>query len=256
MTDMSGAPLDEDVRALVESTRAAPVVPADSRARVLARVELAVFPPGGGGGGGGVDSGRHWGHGAVSSQAGWVRRALPLAASFILGGVVGAAAMRGSMRPPARAVSAGMPHDAPNLEEVIEPSASNARASTTETPALVTPTSPVGPPAPLHAHEARGAPSPVLQTGLAAERALLDTARGALEREEGAAALAATSEHERRFPDGILAQEREAMAVRALAMLGRMDEARARADRFHARFPGSALIPALESSIGSASKSK
>jgi hypothetical protein len=89
-----------------------------------------------------------------------------------------------------------------------------------------------------------------VQSGLAAERALLDVARGAIERQDGAAALAATREHERRFPSGMLVQEREAMAVRALVLLGRRDEARARTDRFRARFPGSVLMPALESQVG------
>jgi hypothetical protein len=53
------------------------------------------------------------------------------------------------------------------------------------------------------------------------------------------------TEHERRYPNGLLVQEREVMAVRALALLGRSEEAHARADRFRSRFPSSLLLPAL-----------
>ena len=85
---------------------------------------------------------------------------------------------------------------------------------------------------------------------LADERSLLDLARGAVEREDGAAALAATAEHARKYPGGVLGQEREAIAVRALVLLGRTEEARARVDRFRERFPDSMLLPALESTAG------
>ena len=73
---------------------------------------------------------------------------------------------------------------------------------------------------------------------VADERTLLDEARVAVEREDGAAALVTTEEHARRYPRGILVQEREAIAVRALVLLGRIDEARARVDRFRQAFSG------------------
>jgi hypothetical protein len=66
-------------------------------------------------------------------------------------------------------------------------------------------------------------------------------------------ALAATAEHARKYPNGVLAQEREAIAVRALLLLGRTAEARARVSRFQATFPDSLLLPALESSVSAAS---
>ena len=58
-------------------------------------------------------------------------------------------------------------------------------------------------------------------------------------------------EHERRYPQGLLVQEREAMAVRALLLLKRHEDARARADRFRARFPDSVLLPTIEAAVGS-----
>jgi hypothetical protein len=73
--------------------------------------------------------------------------------------------------------------------------------------------------------------------------------RSALTRQDGAAALDALTQHERRFPSGILVQEREAMTVRALILLGRTEDARVRADRFRDRFPDSVLLPSVEALI-------
>jgi hypothetical protein len=84
------------------------------------------------------------------------------------------------------------------------------------------------------------------ESGLSGERSLLDQARRYMTEGEPARALDVTSRHERDFPNGKLAEEREAMAIRALLALGNLEEARARGGRFAARFPGSLLAPALE----------
>jgi hypothetical protein len=55
-----------------------------------------------------------------------------------------------------------------------------------------------------------------------------------------ATALQMLQEHPSRFPQGILVQERDVMAIDALARLGRIDEARARASAFAVRYPRSA----------------
>jgi hypothetical protein len=55
-----------------------------------------------------------------------------------------------------------------------------------------------------------------------------------------ATALQMLEQHPARFPQGILMQERDVMAIDALARLGRMDEARARARAFAVRYPRSA----------------
>ena len=65
-----------------------------------------------------------------------------------------------------------------------------------------------------------------------------------------AEALALTGEHARRFPRGVLVQEREVLAIEALRGLGRTDEARARKDRFLSAYPGSAHRPRLEALFG------
>ncbi len=74
------------------------------------------------------------------------------------------------------------------------------------------------------------------------ENVLLGIAREALRRREARGAFDAIRLHIARFPDGPLAEEREALAIRALAMSGRADEARARAALFRAAYPES-LVP-------------
>jgi TolA-binding protein len=80
---------------------------------------------------------------------------------------------------------------------------------------------------------------------LSAERAVLDVARTALGRGDAAHALASTEEHAKRFPRGALSEEREAIAVQALAQSGKPSEARARALRFKKDYPESILLPAV-----------
>jgi hypothetical protein len=82
--------------------------------------------------------------------------------------------------------------------------------------------------------------------GTMLELGLLRQARDAVARGDLAAALAPVAEHARRFPEGRLAEEREALRVRALTGLGRSDEARGAAAGFRARFPHSVLLPRVD----------
>jgi len=70
------------------------------------------------------------------------------------------------------------------------------------------------------------------------ELALLRAARAALAADP-AGALRLTDRHAQRFPAGVLREEREVIAIEALARAGRQADARARADRFAASFPSS-----------------
>jgi hypothetical protein len=78
-----------------------------------------------------------------------------------------------------------------------------------------------------------------------AELRLLRQARAAVARGDFAAALVPIGEHARRFKNGRLTEEREALRVKSLAGLGRTEEARRAADAFRARFPRSVLLPAV-----------
>jgi hypothetical protein len=63
-------------------------------------------------------------------------------------------------------------------------------------------------------------------------------------------ALATLHEHARSFPDGELGQERETIAVEALARLHRMSEAKARASALLIRFPRTPYVARLERALG------
>ena len=76
------------------------------------------------------------------------------------------------------------------------------------------------------------------------EARLLTTARWELAENPGRC-LAATEAHGQRFPSGALSEEREALAIEALARLGRRPEARARFASFVARFASSPYRPRL-----------
>ena len=86
-------------------------------------------------------------------------------------------------------------------------------------------------------------------TRLAGERTVLDEARAAVARGDGGAALIALEAHRDRYPDGALVEEREALTVLALAKLGRVDEGRAKAARFRARFPASLMQGAIDAAL-------
>jgi hypothetical protein len=81
------------------------------------------------------------------------------------------------------------------------------------------------------------------------ELLLLGEVRSAVAAREFAEALAFISEHARRFERSALAEEREALHVRALSGLGRTKEARRAADAFEARFPRSVLVGAVRQMV-------
>jgi hypothetical protein len=85
--------------------------------------------------------------------------------------------------------------------------------------------------------------------GLAAERHELELARGHIAAGDYAQALAAAERHRARFPDGRLAQEREALAIQALVGARRYDDARRRAQSFHAQYPKSILAVAVDAAL-------
>ncbi len=244
-------PLDRDLVALLvhekEPVGAAP----GTKARVLGRLEALIVPPGGGGGGGGGESG------PPSPAVAPALSALPvltlgvrlvhplsLAVAFVLGGAAGAIAIRGMATPPRDRIvyveRAPAKDDAPSPADVVTP------------PSFAPPPSPaprvslarVSPPSSAPSSAATGAGQ------LSEEQAILDIGRIALGRGDGEGALAALTKHEKRFPQGLLAEEREAILVRALILVQRYDEARARGERFRRRYPGSVLVPAVDAALG------
>ena len=83
------------------------------------------------------------------------------------------------------------------------------------------------------------------QESYAAELELLQRAQVAYAAREFASVLARVAEHSRKFSSGRLAEEREALRVRALEGAGRTEEARRAAAAFASRFPRSIMLPRL-----------
>lgn len=90
-------------------------------------------------------------------------------------------------------------------------------------------------------------PSPSAQ--MAAERLLLDEARTAFASGDYDRSLDRLQRHKDRFAGGVLTEEREALAVRSLAALGKRSEAITRAQAFVARYPESIMRPAVEGAV-------
>ncbi|HEX2669589.1 MAG TPA: hypothetical protein VHM25_01895 [Polyangiaceae bacterium] len=86
------------------------------------------------------------------------------------------------------------------------------------------------------------APQSSAQESYAAELELLRRAHAAYGSGDFANALRLLAVHARRFPNGRLSEEREALRVRALSSSGQSDSARRAAHAFAARFPRSVLL--------------
>jgi hypothetical protein len=84
---------------------------------------------------------------------------------------------------------------------------------------------------------------------LAEQQALLDQARAALRRGDGAGALAIVTGHERLHPVTEFAEERDAIGILALVMVGRADDAWVRAEAFARRHPTSLFLPSIQRSL-------
>jgi hypothetical protein len=92
-------------------------------------------------------------------------------------------------------------------------------------------------------------PRPTAGDALAREQLLLQRARSALLRHDGAAALEGLRLHAGQYPVGALIEEREALRVEALMRLQRTGEARARAADFHRRRPDSLLADMVDQAL-------
>jgi hypothetical protein len=88
------------------------------------------------------------------------------------------------------------------------------------------------------------------QSGLREQQALLDRARLALANGQHELCLAAIATHQSRFPQSLLAEERDALTIKALAASGDLSSARERRVAFLANYPRSLLIPSLEATVG------
>ncbi|HEY8076140.1 MAG TPA: hypothetical protein VIF62_18570 [Labilithrix sp.] len=229
MSDRDPEPLPKDLADLLGPERKPG--PAPGKERVRARVEATLFGLPGGGGSGPS-------HATKPSAASGVSNALRAGAIFVAGSVVGGVA-----------VFAFRPARVEVIERVV--SAPSAPLAESVTVALPIATHPTESPSASASPTASAPPSAPVDS-LAQERTILDPARIAIGRGDGARALDAVHNHEARFPTGKLSEEREAIAVQALVLAHRDADARARGARFLARWPGSVLRPAVEAALAAA----
>jgi hypothetical protein len=211
-------PLDPLLEPLLERGRTIPPVPDVVRARSLARARAAVAAA--------VP------HLPEPLPARW-RRVLPLALAASVALAVGTAGAVVALRdrtpqaivpaPPARPALAPRAQGIPVVPPTAEPAIAPQCDSTPKPP--------------------RRSASP--PESYAAELELLQRAQTAYAGQDFSRALALVAEHGRRFPNGRLAEEREALRVRSLANSGRTHEAARALAAFSDHFPRSVLLPRL-----------
>lgn len=239
-------PLD---RRLLAALRAERPAPRDVRERVRTRLEAAIPEmrrgPGGGSNGGGANGG---------SGAGW-RGFAPHTigvAAFVAGGISGAALFAALERAPATQVVYVDRVARPTMVAGVSPLASPGVSETSSpSPIAIAQAAPVRGSSANVAKNGRGLSAVLHPSRLTEERVLLDEARAGLLQGAPERALERLDLHRARFADGLLAEERDAMQVEALAGAGRYDEARERANAFRARQPTSLFLPTVESAIAS-----
>lgn len=183
------------------------------------------------------------GAGAAAGATAKAGLAMKIGGVLVVASAVGATAVVATAPREEKRSPVGLVASAPT---VVAPSASHVVLLPTATSEPVPTPSTAPPPS---ARPSAPQPTSSADVSPEAEVRLLERAQDAL-RANPAQALSLADEHARRFPRGMLAQEREVIAVEALAKLGRTDEARARAARFKARFPGSSHTRRLDALLG------
>lgn len=245
MSDQPIAPLPPEIDMLLSLERDAYGEEPALKSAVLSHVELSVALRGPSGGGsappGGSGAGTAGGAKSVLGPGGKALGALGTGA-FVVGvlvGGLGGRASRPSAVTPASVALATSVDAAPESLPASIPESSGASREIVSTPKAAP------------SAEVRARPADVTQGGndLVREREVIDAARAALARGRPADALSATTRHAERWPRGHLAEEREVIAIQALAGLGRRVEADRRATAFKRAFPSSMLIPAVDAAL-------
>ena len=196
--------------------------------------------------------------GSTGIIAGVTAKTIPwIVAAFIVGGGAGAA-IHAAVAPAASPVAAPVTAIAP----IVTMPSSNGPAATSvasgpsvasvesRVPVMQLPSAPsTASSAPASHPTSTTSTSGANDVDLAAERALVDRARTALSRGQTKDALDAVDAHATRFPRGRLSEEREALAIDALARSGRLDEATARAARFRTTYPNSVFNGVVDAAV-------
>ncbi len=215
--------LDPELEAIMERGRIARPAPDVVRARLLARARAAVAT---------AEVSPPLPATAIPPSMYGRRIALAAAVTLALATAGAAAALH------ARATRA------PELGPPVRRSP-DAPAVRVSMPPLPTDEPPSAPVSSSSSRPARPHRSVSPQESYAAELQLLQGAQSQYTRRDFQDALVLLAEHAHRFPNGRLAEEREALRVKSLAGAGRGDETRRALAAFARHFPHSALLPRL-----------
>ena len=200
-----GGVMESEVQAVLERGRTVRRLPDAVRARALARARAAI-----------VAESRVLTMAAMPVPGRRFR--IALAASFAV--AVGAAGATAALRTTVFAHDRGGPPPAAVASQPV---------AATVVPMAAADPEPIAP--------ARASRFTTAQESYRAEVGLLQRAQAAYVNRNFSAALALVAEHGRRFPNGRLAEEREALRVRSLAAAGRRGEARRAANDLRAPVP-------------------
>jgi hypothetical protein len=224
-------PLDPLSKELLEAARHGHVAPDGGRERVrgriVARVGLATF------GGAAI---------ATAAGTGWLKIAIPIGVLLF-----GTSAYFVARRPPAAA------DPVPVVATVTASAISSTDGVTVPELAFVPTTAP--PPREIATTKPAPKPPPVASAmpappSIEEETALLLGAQSALRDGDSAKALGLLDDHARKFPNGALAEEREATRVLALCAAGRIDDAKKLGRAFLSEHPRSPAASRVRSSCG------
>jgi hypothetical protein len=216
---LKSTPFGPELDTLVERGRVVQRVPDVVRARALARARATV---------------------ASSVVAEPVRPAqLPVR------GVRIAVAATVAMALGAAAATAALHHRTPPRLEPAPPATERVAPPSHGSPVGVAAPQPAVIPEPLARPHRQVRPAAVRES-YAAELELLQRAQAAYASQDYQETLALVGKHGRQFPNGRLAEEREALRVRSLAAAGRTDEERRAVTAFTRRFPRSVLLSRLQ----------
>jgi hypothetical protein len=227
-------------------------LPSDTQLAALAAKLAPILGGGGGGGGGGTGTAKPAAVTAAKVTSTAVAKGVAIAAVS-----VGALATvwqvmttpnpsDGAPARPAPTVSAPLTAASAGVDPQAAPGPAGALPDPSSSPITLSmptflPRTAPSPPARIPRNEA-GAPTPEVQN----ELRLLQSATKAIQDDDPKKALAICDQAAASYPDGVLAQEREALAIRALVSLGRADDANARAAAFRAKYPNSAHTPRID----------
>jgi RNA polymerase sigma-70 factor (ECF subfamily) len=225
--------LGNDPGSLLDVLRTVPDVPAGTEARLWRHLQHARDSWAGGGGSSPSTPDPRGGSRLLPSQAGLERMAKALVLA-VMSAALGGGGVYLLLRRAPEPIAQVAPVDVSAARVSVMAEAAPEPVALVETRPATTPVD--------------AGPEPI--DPLDSDAALMRRATAALGDGQPAAALALAQRHAKKYPGSRRLQEREALAIRALASLGRRSEAEAHAESFRRAYPQSLLLNAIDSALG------